>query len=162
MRYIVDIDGTIFCSKHRQLTLPDGSLDLQHWIENSKPENVLKDKPLPLLEIVKRAYAKDIEIVICTARVMASADFQLLENHGLQYDAMLSRPVNSQVQDATLKEFQLRAYAEKIGHTWARFSKASIMFDDNLKIIATMKQCGIKIIDATDYNDLLTGRRKIA
>jgi len=35
---IFDLDGTIIDSSHRQATLPDGTLNLPAWIENSTPK----------------------------------------------------------------------------------------------------------------------------
>ena len=35
---IFDLDGTTIDSSHRHATLPDGTLNLAKWIENSTPE----------------------------------------------------------------------------------------------------------------------------
>ena len=43
MRFIYDLDHTVICSAHRQATLPNGDLDLAHWIENSTAELVARD-----------------------------------------------------------------------------------------------------------------------
>jgi hypothetical protein len=45
MRFIYDLDHTLLDSSHRQATLPNGDLDLAHWIENSTPEKVMPTMP---------------------------------------------------------------------------------------------------------------------
>jgi hypothetical protein len=162
MRFIFDLDGTVLCSKHRQLTKPDGSLDLQHWVENSKPEKVLQDSILPIADIMRRAYKRNDEIVVCTARVMNDADFKLLQHHELHYHVILHRPEGCSTQDALLKEIQIRLYAQSIKYTWARFCKNTIMLDDSPSVIAKMQEIGLSCVDAAEYNQLLLTRKKSA
>ena len=58
MRFIYDLDHTVICSAHRQATLPNGDLDLAHWIENSTAELVARDSLLPLAEHWKTQRAR--------------------------------------------------------------------------------------------------------
>ena len=51
MIYIFDLDHTVIDSSHRQLTRADGSLDLDHWIENCTREKIYQDKLLPLARL---------------------------------------------------------------------------------------------------------------
>ena len=46
---VFDIDGVLFDATHRQATLPDGSLNLEKYRELATPENIAKDRPLPLI-----------------------------------------------------------------------------------------------------------------
>jgi hypothetical protein len=52
MIYIFDLDHTVIDSSHRQLTRADGSLDLDHWIENCTREKIYQDKLLPLAKLM--------------------------------------------------------------------------------------------------------------
>ena len=69
-RFIFDLDHTVIDSSHRQATRPDGSLDLDHWRENSTPAMIEADSLLPLANEWRKAHRKGASIVVCTARVM--------------------------------------------------------------------------------------------
>ena len=73
---IFDLDGTCINSEHRQATLPDGTLDLAHWIENATPEKIFGDTLLPLAQEVNRRQKKGDFTIVCTARQMQDADFE--------------------------------------------------------------------------------------
>ena len=64
MRFIFDLDHTVIDSSHRQATLPDGSLDLDHWRENSTAGMIRRDKLLPLAKVWRDQFAKGNEIVV--------------------------------------------------------------------------------------------------
>ena len=53
MRFIYDLDHTVIDSSHRAATLPNGSIDLDHWREHSTPELIARDRLLPLASIGK-------------------------------------------------------------------------------------------------------------
>ena len=43
MLYIFDLDHTVIDSSHRQITRPDGSLDLDAWIENYNHASTIRE-----------------------------------------------------------------------------------------------------------------------
>jgi len=152
MRFIYDLDHTIIDSSHRQATLPNGDLDLAHWIENSTSEKVMQDSLLPLAQHWRDAQERGAEIVICTARVMGDADFQFLAKNGLYYSACLSRLEGDCTSDALLKERALRNYAACEGISWARFCMFSVMLDDNQNVINHLTARGLRVYDAIQLN----------
>ena len=153
---IFDLDNTVIDSSHRQFHLPDGSLDLAHWRENSTVEKIAQDKLLPLANTWK-AYQNNprICIIICTARVMARADFDYLQNNGLRYDVCLSRKEGDTTADDILKILSIKNFARKIGYSWKRFSSASRIYDDNKKVLTICEKNGILAINSIDENNKL-------
>jgi len=111
MRFIYDLDHTVIDSSHRQLTLADGSLDLDHWIENNTPEKIARDRLLPLARHWRAQRERGCEIVVCTARVMGAADYEYLRANNLEWDACLSRPLGNTTPDGELKFALLQNYA---------------------------------------------------
>ena len=156
MRYIFDLDHTVIDSSHRQATLPDGSLDLDHWRENSTAGMIRRDKLLPLARAWREQFARGNEIVVCTARVIGQADMDYLANAGLHFDAILSRQEGDRTPDAELKLRMLKRYAMTKRGSWKRFCAFSIMFDDNQSVIETMNTNGIKTYDAIEINARLS------
>ena len=154
MRFIYDLDHTVIDSSHRQATLPNGDLDLDHWIENNTPEKIARDKLLPLAGHWIRQRQRGAEIVVCTARVMGEADYQFLADHGLEYDGMICRSEGDRTPDAILKERGLRQYAADNGIAWARFCKFSVMLDDNENVIRHLTARGLRV-----YNSLILNAR---
>jgi len=157
MRFIYDLDHTVIDSSHRQATLPNGDLDLAHWIENSTPEKIARDKLLPLAGHWIRQRARGAEIVVCTARVMGEADYRFLADNGLRYDGIISRAEGDTTPDAILKERGLRNYAASAGIPWARFIRFSVMLDDNENVIKHLTTRGLRV-----YNSLILNARALA
>lgn len=153
-RTIFDLDGTIIDSSHRKATLPDGSLDLDHWIENCTPEKIAADTLLPIADYMKRIFPHH-EVLICTARVMGEADYDFLFDNGILADTILSRPANNRLPDAYLKEMLLRDHASRRGITWETFTKHTAIIDDNQSVLSVLGGIGIKAIDANLFNDSL-------
>jgi len=154
-RGIFDLDHTVIDSSHRQLTLANGSLDLDHWIANNTREKILADSLLPLADHWREAKAKGAEIVICTARVMGEHDLEFLRDNGLEYDALLSRPLGNNSPDYLLKWSLLHDYANSIGKSWANFCSRSVMFDDNQSVIETLTNKGLMVHNAILINKVL-------
>jgi hypothetical protein len=153
-RSIFDLDGTVIDSTHRHATLPDGSLDLAHWIENSTPEKIAGDSLLPLADYM-RMFFPHHEVLVCTARVMGEADYEFLFDNGLQADAILSRPEGNCLPDGYLKEMLLRDHATRRGFTWVEFVKNTTIFDDNASVLDTLGRVGIRTICARTLNRVL-------
>lgn len=154
-QFIFDLDHTVIDSSHRQATLADGSLDLDHWIENNTPEKIMRDSLLPLSEQWKMLQAKGTRIIICTARVMQEADFLFLFNNGLHFYRCLSRPLGVTLGDGQLKELLLRRHAAEEKMAFARFAKSCVMFDDNHKVIDHLRPLGFSVYNAVSVNESL-------
>lgn len=148
---IFDLDGTVICSQHRHLSKPDGSLDLEHWIENCTAEKIFADKLLPLARSMRRMHKAGHHVVICTARVMSEHDLAYLANNGLPYHGLLSRAEGDRRPDAEMKVCLLNRYLFEMGYGSIREANC-IMFDDNLKVLEAMRQQGVICINATNEN----------
>ena len=154
-RFIFDLDHTVIDSSHRQATRPDGSLDLDHWRENSTPAMIEADSLLPLANEWRKAHRKGASIVVCTARVMGAADYAYLATRGLFADCIISRQDGDRTADDLLKLRALKRYAASQGESWARFTRTSMMFDDNQNVINTLANHGLTVHNAISLNEAL-------
>lgn len=156
---IFDLDHTVIDSSHRQLTLPDGSLDLEHWIENCTHEKIMADSLLPLADSMKRFYAEGHTIIVCTARSgECVSDKSFLDANGLRYHHWLSRG-DSMEGDAALKVRLLNEFAQSQGFANIGAMRP-IMFDDNLKVIQALQAERVAMFDAISYNrQMARGKR---
>ena len=146
MRFIFDLDGTVIDSSHR---LGDS---LDDWRRMNTPANVAKDQPLPLLDQMRDAIADDLDVIVCTSRVMAGRDFRWLDDHGIRGVTILCRDVDDDRLCGFFKLHLLKDYADSIGYTWARFCQTSIMFDDSIDVQNTLRSVGLRVIDPVNYN----------
>ena len=156
MHFIFDLDHTVIDSSHRQITRPDGSLDLDAWRHNNTRANIMRDTLLPLAAQWRRADKKGATIVICTARVMGEHDYEFLRANGLRWDACLSRPAGNSMPDAELKERMIRKYASARPMSWARFCTTTVFFDDNASVLAMLDRIGIKAYNSISLNERLS------
>jgi len=154
MHFIFDLDHTVIDSSHRQLTKADGSLDLAHWRENCTHEKIMADTLLPLARTMQDAINNGQNVIICTARVLGRSDIIFLAKHGLLASVILSRPEGDNTPDAELKTRLLKQHCQKVGITWARFTRSAYMFDDNVNVLAEMKSHGITALNAIKINSL--------
>ena len=139
---IFDLDGTIIDSSHRQATLPDGTLNLEHWFENATAEKIFDDTVLPLATQVRRRQKAGDFVMVCTARNMSDADFEFLQNAGICPDKIISRPAGNMEADGVLKAKQLRSF-----FNLKQFAKANkVMFDDAASVRSTLRKIGIAVI----------------
>ena len=152
MHFIFDLDHTVIDSSHRQLTKADGSLDLTHWRENCTHEKIMADTLLPLARTMQDAINNGQNVIICTARVLGRSDIIFLAKHGLLASVILSRPEGDNTPDAELKTRLLKQHCQKVGITWARFTRSAYMFDDNVNVLAEMKSHGITALNAIKIN----------
>jgi len=151
MIMIFDLDHTVIDSSHRQLTRADGSLDLDHWLENCTREKIFADTLLPLANVMRRYYDEGHTIVVCTARSgPCHDDREFLESQGLRYHHWLSRG-DSMESDAALKTRLLNEWAESQGF-YSTWRVDAIMFDDNQAVIAQMLRDRLMCFDAHKYN----------
>lgn len=151
MLFIFDLDGTAIDSSHRQNTLPDGSLNLDAWRENSTPEMVARDTLLPLGEGWKAGLTGKIAII--TARVLTHADYAFLRNNGLHYDFIYSRPEGDNTPDDQLKRLALYQLAKDVGRSMVYLRQFAIFFDDNASVRKMADKLGIATVDAIAYNN---------
>ena len=156
MHFIFDLDHTVIDSSHRQITRPDGSLDLAAWVHNNTRANIMRDSLLPLARQWRLADKKGATIVICTARVMGPHDFAFLAKHGLRWDACLSRKNGDTSADADLKEKLIRNYARTRPMLWDRFCATALAFDDNITVIDRFTAIGIKCYNSLELNERLS------
>ena len=146
MRFIFDLDGTVIDSTHRQ------GDTLDDWRRLNTARNVALDSPLPLLDQMRDAIADDLDVIVCTSRVMAGRDFRWLDDHGIRGIDVLCRAPSDNRHCGFYKLHLLKTYADSIGYTWARFCKTSIMFDDDKGVQDTLRSVGLRVIDPVNYN----------
>jgi len=144
---IFDLDGTTIDSSHRHATLPDGTLNLEKWIENSTPEKIFQDQVLPLGKLVSKLGKKHYTI-ICTARVLSHADLEFLMDNGICVDKIISRPLGNNTPDGELKKKQLNSFL-----SLKQFkNKNKIMFDDADSVRSIVRKIGITVIHPDKIN----------
>ena len=156
MHFFFDLDHTVIDSSHRQITRPDGSLDLAAWVRNNTRANIMRDTLLPLAAQWRRLAKKNVTIVICTARVMGEHDYEYLRRHGLRWDACLSRREGDATPDADPKEKMIRNYARTRPMGWAKFCATAVFYDDNKSVLKMLDRIGIKAYDSLTLNERLS------
>ena len=152
MLFIFDLDGTVIDSSHRALANADGSIDLNHWRENSTAKMIAKDKLLPLANGWKAIDRKRHQIVVMTARVMGMVDYTFLINNGLYADFIYSRPEGVTLSDDILKRNFLISLKRDIKKSLAWIRSHAVMFDDNADVRYTMQNELIKAYNPANYN----------
>ena len=152
MLFIFDLDGTVIDSSHRALANADGSIDLNHWRENSTAKMIAKDKLLPLANGWKAIDRKRHQIVVMTARVMGMVDYTFLIHNGLYADFIYSRPEGVTLSDDILKRNFLISLKRDIKKSLAWIRSHAIMFDDNADVRYTMQNELIKAYNPAQYN----------
>jgi len=156
MHFIFDLDHTVVDSSHRQATRPDGSLDLDHWRENSTAKLIERDSLLPLAHEWRKIQRKgNAKIIVCTARVMGPADYFYFGSRGLFAETIISRREGDRTPDDLLKLRGLKRYARENGMSWARFCKTAMMFDDNLSVIECLTNNGLVCHNSISINESL-------
>ena len=147
---IFDLDGTVIDSTHRQTYREDGTLSISNWRENNTPDLIAQDKLLPLAKQMRTAYNRGDYVIICTAREIGQGDYDFLKANNLPYNAIVYR--TNDLPDAAMKLYGLHKLCRQLQVSWARFCKASIMYDDNLSVIEGLTAEGIKVYNATTLN----------
>lgn len=155
MIFLFDLDHTVIDSSHRQLTKPDGSLDLEHWRENCTAEKIAKDKPLPLARVWKRILRQpNHKIVVCTSRVMQAPDWIWLAENGLKFHHALYRATDDSRGDAEYKYAKIAAFmlSQKIARK--RWGVSGIVIDDNQSVLDMVRnQLKMPAVDAIKENE---------
>ena len=155
--HVFDLDGTVICSAHRKATLPCGNIDLDHWREYSTPEKIEADSPLGLSALMRGLYSQPgIVVVVCTARVMARADWQWLEHNNLHFHYALSRGEQDTRPDAEMKRTKLIDLFSRINLPVSRYKDVTL-YDDNQAVITMAQSLGLLAVDATKINSMIKG-----
>lgn len=150
MLFIFDLDHSTIDASHRGALDSNGRGCLETWRALSTPENIAKDRTLPLAGEWRKLLAKGAPVAVCTSRVMTPADYDMLAGHGLEWDYMLSRPHGSDLPAATLKR---ELIAERFGWEWA--TRNAVLFDDDISVIEGLTAQGLRVYNATSFNALL-------
>ena len=148
---IFDLDGTTIDSSHRQVTLPNGNLDIANWLENSTPSKIYADKVLPLSLQIRRRQKKGDYVVVHTARNMSYADYEFLMENGICPNKIISRPIGNNTADGVLKRKQLSSLFNLKPFKQAR----KVMFDDNLEVKKEVSKIGVQVFNPTKLNERL-------
>ena len=136
--YIYDLDGTVIDSSHRRKFDTEGNLRLSYWRSHNTRKDVFGDSLLPLAKHMKKKMIGNI-VLICTAREISQNDLDFLENNGLRYDHIISRPRGINTADHILKYYQLKKFLKENPYL---NDKRKIMYDDsmeNLQEISKLK-----------------------
>lgn len=87
---VYDMDGTIVCSLHRYRTIEGNRIDLEYWRDNQY--KAMDDNLLPLAEQYKMDLLdENCYVIIATARVMQSADYEFVDKILGKPDYLISR-----------------------------------------------------------------------
>jgi beta-phosphoglucomutase-like phosphatase (HAD superfamily) len=136
--YIYDLDGTVIDSSHRRRFNTNGDLRLSYWKSHNTRKDIFGDSLLPLAKHMKKKMIGNI-VLVCTARNISQDDLDFLENNGLRYDHIISRPKGVNTADHILKYYQLKKFLKDNPHLQDR---RKIMYDDsmeNLQEISKLK-----------------------
>ena len=155
MKYVIfDLDATVIDSSHRQITLPDGSLDLRAWKKNSTYSKVMRDSLLPLANHWKRIQEKkNVYIAVITARVMADADYDYLRFKRLKADRIMSRAFFDHRPDHEMKRQKILTFLfDNNIKNWSDVT----FYDDNKNVLEMLLDLGINAKDSIKINRKLT------
>jgi len=155
VKYVIfDLDATVIDSSHRQITLPDGSLDLRAWKKNSTYDKVMRDSLLPLANHWKRIQEKkNVFIAVLTARVMADADYDYLRFKRLKADKIMSRAFFDHRPDHIMKRQKILTFLfDNNIKNWSDVT----FYDDNKNVLEMLLDLGINAKDSLKINKELT------
>jgi len=145
--FIFDFDGTIIDSSHRALSHEDGSINLDHWVENCTKEKIFQDQLMPLYEYARRLSEKGFYCCGCTARALTKHDWEFFFMCNLDkiFKNIYFRPTGCETKDSELKAKQLRHF-----FNFKQFKdREKVFIDDNKDNRIALQKMG-----ATVYNPL--------
>ena len=133
---VFDCDGVLVCSQHRYRNKPDGTIDLDYWIENRTPDKIARDTLLPHAKRYMASNADpEVYTVICTSRVWNVHDIEYIVGYLGAPDKLIMRPVDNFEGDAILKVRELkRLFNLKQFQLLPRF-----LWEDNKKNINALR-----------------------
>jgi len=103
-----DLDGVLVDTSHRYRNNFDGSIDLDYWFKHRTPQNIARDKLLPLAKQYRVDIANpEIYVIVCTARTWFKHDVDFIRDNLGMPDKLIMRPQGNETKDAQLKRWQL-------------------------------------------------------
>ena len=138
--YIYDLDGTVIDSSHRRRFNTNGDLRLSYWKSHNTRKDIFGDSLLPLAKHMKKKMIGNI-VLVCTARNISQDDLDFLENNGLRYDHIISRPKGVNTADHILKYYQLKKFLKDNPHLQDR---RKIMYDDSMENLQEISKLRIE------------------
>ena len=145
---IYDLDGTIIDSSHRATHDEHGNIDLDDWKAKSTKDFIFQDKLLPLYSQLVEDYKNGKMVNICTSRYLGVWDWEYLYFHNIYFDRVISRPLGNTMNDAELKQNQLRYLFTLPCYK----DKEKIFYDDNENNLKAIAELGATVVDAKKYN----------
>ena len=151
---IFDLDMTAIDSSHRTPNHPDGTLDLEKYLQLKNRENTLQDSLLPLAQVWKGLDLKENYVVVCTARTWAEFDQEFLTLHGLKYHKLIARftKKDNTLRDAELKKMRLG----KLFNLKQFKALPKFMFDDAIPVIKELRRSGYTVLNSIKINRKLS------
>jgi len=137
--YIYDLDGTVIDSSHRRKFDTNGNLRLSYWRSHNTRKDIFGDSLLPLAKHMKKKMIGNI-VLVCTAREISQNDLDFLENNGLRFDHILSRPKGVNTEDHILKYHQLKKFLVQNPY----LPKRKIMYDDSMENLQEISKLRIE------------------
>jgi phosphoglycolate phosphatase-like HAD superfamily hydrolase len=150
-----DLDETIIDSAHRVPNHPDGTLNLEKYLEMKTYESVMRDTLLPLFRVYQSMNRAENYFVICTARQMGKADYDFLAMHSIHADAIFCRPSDgslNHVKDAILKP----RWIKRLMNLRQFKGLPIVMLDDAKPVISAMRKIGVVCLNSVKVNKRLT------
>lgn len=148
--FIFDLDETVIDSSHRTPNFPDGSLNLQAYIEKHTPENVAKDTLLPLADTMKQLMQVGHKVAIITARFMHDCDYEYLQANGIRTRHIYSRDRTTKKHQA-LRDGEYKAeWIRRLPKTLAK--NHIIMFDDAKPVKSALRKMGLTVLCGIKVN----------
>lgn len=134
---IFDCDGVLVDSSHRYRNLPNGSIDLDYWIENNTPDKVANDSLLPHTAQYRQSLENSATYtIIATARQCAEHDFIYFRDRLGFPQKLIYRKVGDTRRDWILKAKGLRSLLNL-----RQFKNAAVtMWEDNPVTIENLKR----------------------
>ena len=145
---IYDLDGTVIDSSHRATHDEQGNIDLANWKAKSTKDFIFQDSLLPLYSQLVEDYKNGDMIVQCTARNLGVWDWEYIYSHNIYFDRVISRPNENMMNDAQLKQNQLRYLFQLPCYK----DKEKIFYDDNENNLKAIAELGATVVDAKKYN----------
>ena len=147
--HIFDLDHTVIDSSHRQRLLPNGDLDLAHWLTlQGNRDAVMADRLLPLASYW-RTLQKTSVIAVCTSRTATQHDLDFLAHHGLQCGYFSSRSPGDTRSDAPYKVAKIGKMLDRLG--WE--PSAVTLYDDHPGVRAAVSSAlGLNTFDPIPFN----------
>lgn len=151
---IFDLDYTLIDSAHRSNSFGNYKfgVDYEYWITHLDMEYVMKDKLLPLSELLKEFSKTNFVNIAVTARKMYVADYEYLKRHDLVFHMILHRE-DSKELDHVIKEKKLTELFNSGEYI------PFLAFDDKEENLKVFRSFGFKCFNALELNEKIAGKK---